>query len=150
MNLNDWADIAQLVTAVAVVFAVLQLVGSRTQRHREFENLYVQRYWQLLDRMSARMYMGGEMADPTEAEKRLVVEYLRLCEDEIDLRGQGFVTNKTWAIWAEGIKAQLKSSIFEDALATHANSLPALRKFAQSGRDPLRRSPMGKWWAGLH
>lgn len=48
-------------TAVAVVSAVLQLVGSRTQRHREFENLYVQRYWQLLDGMSARMYMGGEM-----------------------------------------------------------------------------------------
>jgi hypothetical protein len=73
MSLSDWADIGAIVTAVAVVFAVFQVVTARTQRHREFENMYVQRYWQILDRMTDRMYLNNEVALPTSEERRLAI-----------------------------------------------------------------------------
>lgn len=98
MNLNDWADIGTIFTAVAVVFAVFQVVTARTQRHREFKNLYVQRYRQIFDRMPDRMSLNHEISEPTPDERRLAVAYLRLSEDEGDLRRQGFITNRAWAI----------------------------------------------------
>lgn len=150
MNLNDWADIGTIFTAVAVVFAVFQVVTARTQRHREFENLYVQRYWQILDRMPDWMYLNQENSEPTPDERRLAVVYLRLSEDEVDLRRQGFITDRTWAIWSEGILAQLDTTIYADALTEHTEVLPSLTDFVQSGSDPLSWRPVSRWWAGLY
>lgn len=150
MNLSDWADIGTIFAAAAVVFAVFQVVGARTQRHREFENLYVQRYWQILDRLPDRLYLNHEIRVPRRDERRLAVAYLRLCEDEVDLRKQGFITDRTWAIWSEGILAQLRANIYADSLAEHADLLPSLTQFAHSGQDPLSWNKFPRWWSGLH
>ena len=146
----EWFSLAlELVTAVAIIFAVLQLVGDRAQRHREFENLYVQRYWSLLDRMSDELYCGSR-SDSRE-DTRTVITYLRLCEDEIDLRQQGFVSDQTWKIWAWGILEQLKQKPYHDQLKLMAaDELTSLRKFLVDGKDPLEWGWLKRWWSGLH
>lgn len=40
------ANIANVVTAVGIVFVVLQLRDAQLQRHRSFEDLFIQRYWE--------------------------------------------------------------------------------------------------------
>lgn len=151
MNLNDWADVGAIITAVAVIFAVLQVISARTQRHREFENMYVQRYWRILDHMTDRMYLNQEISEPTPDEARLAVAYLRLSEDELDLRKQGYITDGTWAIWSEGILAQLEAPIYANALLKYNNLLPSLARFAQSrGKDPLTWRTFYRWWSGLY
>lgn len=150
MNLGDWANVGSVVTAGAVVFAVFQLVAARTQRHRDFENLYVQRYWQILDRMPDRLYFGHEILSPNTDELRLAVAYLRLCEDEIDLRKEGFITDRTWAIWADGISAQLEGTVYVNAMTQHAGLLPSLTQFVQTRKDPLTWNFAARWWHGLH
>lgn len=149
----EWIDNAiEAVTAIAVVFAVGQLVGDRTQRHREFENLYVQRYWALLDRMSDELYYGGnDVVAGGELDKRTKVAYLRLCEDEIDLRAQGFVTDKTWKIWGWGIESQIKQRPYLDQLkAMGQDELPSLRAYLEDpNKDPLKWRRPKRWWSGL-
>lgn len=111
MNFGDFADRSSIVTATAAIYAVFQLVAVRTQRHRDFENLYVQRYWELLDRMPDSLYLNHEISAPSPDERRLAVAYLRLCEDEDedDLRKQGFRTDRTWTIGPRGFSLSCKA-----------------------------------------
>lgn len=151
MTLVEWVNlVVQIVTAAAIIFAVMQLVGARTQQHREFENLYVQRYWKLLDEMSQSLYEGNPDDPSTPADRRVVLAYLRLCEDELDLRSQGFVTDRTWNIWAEGIRAQVGSAPYSSMLAgLDSSELPSLRRFADDFVDPLTWPRHRRWWSGL-
>ncbi|MDP9998292.1 hypothetical protein J2W15_001789 [Pseudarthrobacter sulfonivorans] len=112
--------------------------------------MYVQRYWQILDRMTDKMYLNHEISEPTQDEIRLAVAYLRLSEDELDLRKQGFITDRTWAIWSEGILAQIECPIYADALLRHRDLLPSLTKFAANGNDPLTWRVIYRWWSGLY
>lgn len=51
-------DIALIVTAVGVVGGVLGLRQSYRERLRQFESRYVERYWQILDRLSLDALSG--------------------------------------------------------------------------------------------
>jgi hypothetical protein len=51
-------DIATIVTAVGVFVAVLGLRAAQRQRMRQFETLYVQRYWSLMDGLSLDVLRG--------------------------------------------------------------------------------------------
>lgn len=147
-------DVARLVieilTLIAIAFAVLQLVGDRNQRHREFENLYVQRYWNLVDRMSDDLYLKSneELRRPS-SDSRLMVAYLRLCEDQIDVRKEGFVTDRTWKIWGGGIRTQLEEAAYKRQFKENESDLPSLTAFLQDQQDPLRWTCLKKWWHGL-
>ncbi|WP_449372015.1 hypothetical protein [Arthrobacter psychrolactophilus] len=105
--LNTVALWAQIITAAALIIALFQIVGDRTQRLRERENLYVQRYWQLLDAMSPSLYEEGELALDSPTDRRACLSYLRLCEDQLNLRRSGFITDRTWKIWKDGMNTQV-------------------------------------------
>ena len=82
---------------------------------------------------------------------RTVIAYLRLCEDEIDLRQQGFVSDQTWKIWAWGILEQMKHTPYEKQLNMMAvDELTSLRKFLVDREDPLEWGWLKRWWSGLH
>lgn len=153
MSLYEIASVLlQLVTAGAIVFAVFQVVGSRTQRHREFENLYVQRYWALLDRMSLQLYTGStrRRLSGQDKDKRVIHDYLRLCEDELDLRREGFITDRTWEIWSKGILAQLAPGPYLTVFESRGEGeLPMLTSFLDGYRDPLTWGKRKRWWSGL-
>ncbi|MDQ0733087.1 hypothetical protein [Arthrobacter sp. B1I2] len=151
----EWVEIgaqfATIVTALAVFLALLQLTHGRTAKHRDFENLYVQRYWNLMDRFEGNPWTATSVDDLVESDRSRVSAYLQLCEDELDLRRNGFISTKTWGIWVDGMKSQCARPAYKDALnVMEPAELPALRDFLDNGNDdPLKMNWFVKWWTGI-
>lgn len=147
----EWAEVvAQLVTPVAVLFAIFQLIGARAAKHRDFENLYVQRYWNLMDSFKGDQWTTNTVRALPKEDRSKVKSYLQLCEDELDLRRNGFISTKTWGIWADGMVSQCSLPVYVDSLRqAKAHELPALRQFLANPQDPLKMSPVRKWWTGI-
>jgi hypothetical protein len=76
-------SIASIITAIGVVFAGISIRGSQLQRNGQFEALYIQRYWSLIDRspFEAEPSGGGVLSS---ADRHVVILYLQLCEDQIE------------------------------------------------------------------
>lgn len=145
------ANVATVITALAVVLALLSFVGEKQQRHREFENLYVQRYWSLLDSMSDAFRLTSQVTESHDL--RVADDYLRLCEDQIDIRRMGLVTHKTWSFWGPSILEAIHSAPYEDLLAAAGSSaFPGLRGFMRSGDDPYlsQRCRLRKIWSRIN
>ena len=133
--------VVQIVTALAIVMGAWQLLFHGRQMHRDFEMLYVERYWHIMDNRSTEWRNGGELQP---SDRGVVQDYLQLCEDEIDLRKLGRVTDNTWGFWANAIVAQTKSGPYSDELATSDSSLyPRLRGLLKS-RDTLTSTATDK------
>jgi hypothetical protein len=116
-GLLEWATFLTAVTSlVAVTGAMVQLRQLRKQRMRDFEDLFVQRYWNIMDRLSLAAIECDVPEDRAVAagDRLAVVAYLRLCEDELDLRGEGWISGDTWQIWHAGMVSQLRRWPFAD------------------------------------
>ncbi|MCR2817307.1 hypothetical protein NQ166_00490 [Microbacterium sp. zg.Y1090] len=148
MTLTDWADIAAIVTAAAVVIAILSFVGDRSQRHREFESLYVQRYWTLRDRESADVRLGAGHRLSKE-DRALALDYLRLCEDELEIRKLGLVTNRTWRVWSDAIYSGISTPVSRELIDERPDELQFVRQFACDRRDPYTGFRPWAWWNGM-
>lgn len=94
--------VATVITALGVLLAALALRASQRQRLRQFESVYVERYWRLMDGLSLAA-TRGESSLPHPGDEKIARAYLRLCEDECELRAEGWIGDATWRIWAEGI-----------------------------------------------
>jgi hypothetical protein len=148
------ADIALIVTAVGVLAAVFGLRQSNRERLRQFEAMYVQRYWSILDQLSLSA-LDMSAADSISADDRKAVRaYLFLCEDELEMRGRGYIADSTYEIWSEAAKAQLKQPMFEEVWSQltkeaafpyqHLNSL-----LSNPAYDPLTVRFLRRWLRGL-
>ncbi|MER5638857.1 hypothetical protein ABT095_18070 [Kitasatospora sp. NPDC002227] len=123
---SGWAvaeAVAACVTAGTVLFgALLAFPQARRNRQREVSDIYVRRYWQLLDQMPESVLRG---LDVGEADDRLVRLYLRLCEDQAELREEGWVSRARWLEWRGAIRAQLELPLYlrvwEEALTDSDN-----------------------------
>jgi hypothetical protein len=145
VDLKDWASVAQIVTGIAFVFAALQIREARKQLHRELENLYVQRYWKILDQMPT---WGHDLRQ--RRVKVGLLRYMQLCEDEIDLRSHGRITDDTWRIWSIGMIVAARGISFQRVFsASDATKWPGLREFLATRRDPLRGGWVVRLWKGL-
>jgi hypothetical protein len=144
----EWAQvIANFATVVAVAFAIIQLIGARAAKHRDFENLYVQRFWALMDK--SHKSRRGPMKTLLGGDPR-VRSYLELCEDELDLRRNGFISTKTWSMWTDGMIKQCGQSPYKEALKSLGpTELPSLQLFLLTQEDPLKMSWIRKWWTGI-
>lgn len=105
-------DIALIVTAVGVIGGVLGLRQSYRERLRQFESRYVERYWQILDRLSLAALSGKCPDSIADNDNRAIRSYLILCEDELEMRMNGYIADHTYKLWADGIINQLKQPIF--------------------------------------
>lgn len=138
--------VVQTLTALAIIFAAWQLLFHSRQMHRELENLYVQRYWELMSERSDSFVVSQV---PTAADARVIHSYLQLCEDELELRRLGRVTDSTWAFWDEAIRAQASAAGYRDRLDGYPDPWPRLRELLSSapGHDPLHE----RWvWRKFH
>jgi len=99
-----------------VLFAVFQLAQVRKQRRRGFEDMFVQRYWDIMDRLSLPAIEATRPADGRVSpdDRRVVISYIRLCEDELDLRAERWIRADTWELWRSGMTMQLRRWPFED------------------------------------
>ncbi|MFD7765243.1 hypothetical protein [Streptomyces microflavus] len=117
MNTEHWIALGAIVPALITL--VVSSVSAARARVKTIEDAYIARYWQILDHFPADALIGeggpqGD-AEETPAERaereklrKSVLLYLRLCEDELELRKLGWVGGKTWDEWSLGIRAQLK------------------------------------------
>lgn len=137
----NWVDIGtfivSMVTCLTIGFAALQLIFHSRQTHREFESLYVQRYWNLMDKRSEPFAVKQKVLPE---DKSVIRGYLQLCEDEIDLRRLGRVTDHTWRFWASAIKSQCSEPAYKAELKKlDREQYPRVRELLAYGsaRDPL-------------
>lgn len=136
-------DIATCVTALGVLIGVFGLRAARIQRLREFETFYVQRYWAIMDRLSIQGWRG-EPTDPMpEGDEKAALAYLRLCEDQLELRRDGWITTATRKVWSAGLRQQLTrwpfNQLWADQSAQYPTDFTLLRKHsADRDYDPLK------------
>lgn len=106
-------DIALIVTALGVLAAVYGLRQSYRERLQQFESMYVTRYWSLLDRLSVEALRGSDPKSLSNSDERVIRAYIRLCEDELEMREAGYIGDNTYILWAEGICEQFQQPMFE-------------------------------------
>jgi hypothetical protein len=90
-------ELANVATAVGVLVAVYGILAQNRQRKLGLVQLYVQRYWELDD--AIRLAEAADQSVSVHHER-----YLRLCEDEYEVTGLGWIPMSVWAIWHEGIQ----------------------------------------------
>jgi hypothetical protein len=132
--LPNLANAATAIGGVAIVLAVFPLLQARKQRLRDAEQWYVERYWAIQDRIDVGDVEGRLKKLPTEKD---IYDELRLCEDELDLRRNGFITNPTWRVWSASISAVNQDSAKMLVLG-RADEMSLLRDYLNRGTDPIR------------
>lgn len=97
----EWFTAVFAGAALLVVFtAVGQLRLHNRQLHRELETQYLQRFWSVWDARTAKFKRTGSIK---HAGQEWVQDYLTLCNDQVELRELGRVTDDTWRFWARDI-----------------------------------------------
>lgn len=134
----------QALTLLAIGVGAWQLISNSRLMHRQFESMYVERYWQVMDRRSESWVLKGVF---TKADQVVARQYLLVCEDEIDLRRLGRVSDSTWAFWGEAIRDQATLEPYVSAL--DKSGYPRLEQFLAEGNDPLRHSVIWRKRHGL-
>lgn len=136
---TDWisavASIIGTIVAAGALWAIFgvrrQIALQRRQLKLDLEHVYVGRYWSIMDDL---------MAAPTgSADRRHHIErYLRLSEDQCDLRARKRITTSTWHYWRQGIAEQLaEDETREVLLAQRDDLLEHLRRLtADANYDP--------------
>ncbi|MBT2871087.1 hypothetical protein AB0900_22875 [Streptomyces cellulosae] len=97
---------------VGLVASFIAIWQARTQRVRQVEDVYVTRYWSLLDRLDPRTLRGLDGHDLSKEEELAIRLYFRLSEDQADLRAQSWVSDDTWREWKGAIHSQMSRSPF--------------------------------------
>lgn len=146
--MDAWSLVLQIATLLAVVVAAWQLLFHSRQMHRDFEALYVSRYWTLMDQRSEEFALGA----PTTSDQIVILNYLQLCEDEIDCRRIGRVTDSTWKFWRSAIIAQANEAAYAAALgALQRDRFPQLRGLLSTSPDydPLKWKAPSRAFHGL-
>ncbi len=153
-------DIALIVTAVGVVGGVLGLRQSYRERLRQLESRYVERYWQILDRLSLEALSGSCPDIIADSDNKAIRSYLFLCEDELEMRANGYIADRTYELWADGIINQLNQPVFakiwkqvgeeheKREMFPFAN-LSNLLSASESDYDPLTIGTWRRWLRGL-
>jgi hypothetical protein len=99
------------------VFGFFGLLFSLRQtyraRLRQFEEKYVERYWSILDDLSLEAFRMSYQG-PSEHDEKTIRKYISLCEDQLEMRGNGYISDSTYEEWADGIIKQFKHSMFEE------------------------------------
>lgn len=116
-----FASVEAIIAALAVILAGVAVQASVYIRRSEFEDIYIQRYWEILNRIpvNLRVQLIGESdleavferdainGAQVSSEEQALWDYLALCEDEIDLRKIGRVTDETWVEWCASIETSI-------------------------------------------
>lgn len=110
-------EISLIVAVIGVLGAFLGFRQVYRGRQRQFEMLYIERYWSILDRLSLDALRGNRSQDESDGDARAAWAYLRLCEDELELRAACWISDSAYNMWAPGIRSQLEQPVFRDVWA---------------------------------
>jgi hypothetical protein len=109
-----------LLNVISLIVAVCGLSGllfslrqSYRARLRQFEEKYVERYWSMLDRLSLEA-LSVSKQKPDRDDEEAIRRYILLCEDELQMRKNGYISDSTYLEWADGMLDQFKQPMFRD------------------------------------
>lgn len=109
VTLNDLASIATIAGGLSIIAVFWQIRQQSAFARSTFENLFVQEYQQLIQRLPIKALLGDELS------KRERIEYLGefyhyidLCNTQAYHHAKRRITESTWAEWHEGIKANFE------------------------------------------
>jgi hypothetical protein len=156
MNLIDIVSlVVQCITSMAILLAAWQILFHARQMHRDLEMQYVKQFWTIFANTSTNWRLTNFRGKPeTDSDRRAIVDYLQLCEDEVELRRSARVTDSTWILWASAISSMMKLPPFRDVLdQADAELYPELRALLSSASpaqyDPLTRGRLWRRFRGL-
>jgi hypothetical protein len=143
------SDIALIITAIGVVGVVLGIRQSYRERLRQFEARYVERYWKILDLLSLNALRGSCPDVIIDDDNRAIRSYILLCEDELEMRKNGYIADSTYDLWADGIYSQFQQPMFgkiweqvkEEAVQNNAFRYVHLRQLLDD-KDPSVYDPL--------
>lgn len=118
MGALDFAAIANIATAIAVLFAAWQIWQSREQAAAAFEDSLAREYRELAARLPIKALLGEPLTDAEHA-KSLdeMYHYFDLCNEQAFLASTRRVSKKTWKFWRDGITKNVHRPAFERAWA---------------------------------
>ena len=144
---TNMANVATIVTGLAVVFPVFPYFKARRQRRQDADNWCVEPYWQLQDRKTPVRNNDGTVRVDVPFE--VMFAELRLCEDELDARADGRVTNNSWRLWSESILSLRDNEQSIALLDATPGELTQLREFLKTAKDPITNCRFKQFWRGL-
>jgi hypothetical protein len=140
------------------------MVGLRQsyrERLRQFESMYVQRYWKILDQLSLEAVKGSPTADAVREDEKAIRNYILLCEDELQMRRVGYISDNTYRVWVSGMRDQLNQPMFkkiwtqveeeaeEHQIFPYEHLRQLLNEPTSDTGDPLTMSPLRRKIRGL-
>ena len=111
MTKGDWIQIGIL--AAAIISILYSQWNDRKQRKLQMYAEYTRRYQDIFLNMPDDIYNGTAEID--ERTKKFMRFYFDLCNEEYHLWQEGFVKNKVWQLWVEGMQIETKREIFQKA-----------------------------------
>lgn len=111
MTTGDWIQIGIL--AVAIISILYSQWNDRKQRKLQMYAEYTRRYQDIFMNMPDDIYNGTAEID--ERTKKYMRFYFDLCSEEYHLWQEGFVKNKVWELWVEGMQIETDREIFHQA-----------------------------------
>jgi hypothetical protein len=152
------SDIALIITAVTATGAVFALRQSYRQRLHQMEAMYVQRFWSISDRFSLNI-LNKCLPDGhiSEADERAIRAYIRLCEDELEVRAQGWIGDTAFSIWKKAIRIQMGlpafgsvwHRVYAEEKSLYGRMAALLESDESRGYDPLGMPTWRRWMHGL-
>lgn len=147
-------NVISYIMTLSLLFGALALRASQRQRLRQLEMLYVQRYWALMDKLSLAALRGTPLSSVNDDDERVVRTYLRLCEDELELRRQGWLSTATWRLWSVGMEQQVRRwpfrIVWAEIAEADAEDFGLLRRLMQNpGWDPCEISRTRRFLNGV-
>lgn len=108
--LNIFSLVVAIIGVVGLLFSLRQAYRARL---RQFEEKYVERYWSILDSLSlAALIISDQL--PDHDDEKTIRKYIFLCEDELQMRKNGYISDETYYEWSDGMLDQLKQPMFKE------------------------------------
>jgi len=151
------ADIGSIATAVAVIAAALSLRQTLRLRIRAFEDPFRSQFWAIIDSLTLKALDGSGIDQPGDSDLSAAYRYFHLCENQLNLRATGWVSDSSWATWVKGIDQWMTRWPFDWAWKhqpePHHDHFPGLVKFMavtdKSSYDPCQMTVIRRWVRGL-
>ena len=110
------SDIANVATAIAVIFAAWQIWLSKKQATTTFEDSLAKEYRELAARLPTKALLGEPLTDMEHSDSfDEMYHYFDLCNQQAFLADAGRISKETWKFWKDGITSNIRRPAFERA-----------------------------------
>lgn len=107
---------ANAATALGILAAVVQLWFSFRQQVIQFEDSLYREYRQIIAQIPTLALLGENLPDAEQSEALdEFYHYIDLSNEQVFLRSRHRVSHKTWIMWRDGIRCNLRRPAFASA-----------------------------------